>query len=125
MIILLNWILLKSFADPTLYLNLTSLNYSISTKIIKIVLSVISPSFLHQVVGKLTLNPISPNSSFCFRFYNYLSLQFYWLLPFTLRLSVKLYIKADFSFSICIEDSILNATETAVCSFPFYWCPIC
>ena len=61
-------ILLKSFSDPTLYLNLTSLKHSKFTKIIIMLLTVVSPSFLYLVVEKLTLNPLSSDSSFGLRF---------------------------------------------------------
>ena len=132
-------ILLKSFTDPTLFLNLTSLKHFTSTKTIIMLLTVISPSLLNQNDGKLLLNPIPSNSFFSFSFYKHLSLLFsYWSIPliscnsigsyFKYESSDKLYKRAHISISLCTEGGMLNkitATETAVCNFShFYWCSI-
>ena len=74
-------------------------------------LTVISPSLLYQIVGKLALNLISPNFFFfSFMFYKYLSflfshwsislMQSYWLSLFTLESADKLFIRAEFSISL-------------------------
>ena len=99
-------------------------------------LIVISLSLLYLILGKLTLNPVSPNSFFSFKFYgsfptifllvNPLNfLQFYWLLLFTFESFDKLYIRPEFSISLGSEDSMINA-ETAVYIFSYFcWCSIC
>ena len=79
---LLILILLKSFADPILHLNLTSLKLSISTKIKITYLSVVLASLLYQI-GKLTLILISPDPSFSFWFYKcHTLLLSYWSISF-------------------------------------------
>ena len=93
-------------------------------------LTVISPSLFYR---KLTSHPMSPDSSFSFRFHQYFFpsvfllvnpfnfLQLYWLRFFTLGSSDKL-IRAKFSISFCTENSMINVTETAVSHFlHFYW----
>ena len=62
-IIPLIFILQKLFPNPVLYLYWTSFKHSISIKIIIMLSCVISPSLVHQTVGNLTLNLISPDSS--------------------------------------------------------------
>ena len=63
MITLLIFILLKLFANPIPFLNLTSLKHFISIKIRIVSLTVTSPSLFYQIVGNLTLNLMSPDSS--------------------------------------------------------------
>ena len=82
MITLFILIRLKSFSNPPLHLNFSSLNHSISTKITIMLVIAISPSLLYQIVEEFTLNSISSDFSFNFRFSKYLSLLFsYWLTP--------------------------------------------
>ena len=125
---LLIFILLKLFANPTQFLNLTSLKHFISIKIMIMLLTVILKALLHQIVGHFTLNLISPVSSYFSRLHKYLFLLFFywsnsWLLFFTFGSADKLYIMVKFSISLCTEDDILNATETSVCNFSdFCWC---
>ena len=128
---LLIFILLKLFGNPTQYLNLTSLKLSISIKIIIMLSTVVSSSLLYQIVGKFTLNLISPDSFLSFRLYKYLFIQFSnWSTPliscnsigsYSLHLDPLInYIKAEFSISLSTEDGMLNATETAVCNFSHF-----
>ena len=111
-------LLLKSLVKPTLYLNLTSWKYSISTKIIIILLTVIWPSVLCPIVGKYALNPISCDSSFTFRCYKYLFpmfscwpifnfLQIFWFLLLVFGSPAKLHIRFEFWVSLCIEHGYL------------------
>ena len=95
-----------------------------SIKIIIILWAVISPSLLYQILGNFTLNLISSDSSFFSTLYKhlFLLLSCWWhprLFLFIFGSSDKLYISAEFSISLCTEDCMLNATETAVCYFVF------
>ena len=67
---------LKSFASQTLLFELDFLEAFNFHKIIIMLLNVISPSVLCQIVGKLTLNLISPYYSSSFKFYKYLYFYF-------------------------------------------------
>ena len=67
MITLLIFTLLKLFAHPTLYMNLTSLKHSISTEIITMLSTVILPFLLYQIFGNLTLILISSDFSSFFQ----------------------------------------------------------
>ena len=115
------FILPKSFANLTLYLNLTYLKHSISIKIILMLSTVILPSFLYQTIGNLTLNLISLDSSCFSRLYKYLLIMIpYWSIPWLLFLTLgsaeKLYIRADFVISLCTEDSAKrNGMLNGVC----------
>ena len=88
----------------------------------------IAPSLLHQTVKNLTLNLISPDSSYISRLYKYFLILFSdwsipWLLLLTLGPAEKLYIRAEFAISLCTEEGKLDATETVVCNLSeFYWC---
>ena len=62
MITLLILFLLKPLGDQTLCLNMISLKYFSTKKIIIMLLSVISPPLLYEIVGKLTLSLISSDS---------------------------------------------------------------
>ena len=111
----------KIFANPTLYLNLTSSKLSKSIKIIIVLSTVILPSPLYQFVRNVTLILFSYYYSSLSRLYKYLSVLFsYWsnrqLLLLTFGSFDNLCIRAEFSISLCTEDDMLNATETAVCN---------
>ena len=90
--------------------------------------TVISSSLLDQIVGNLTLNLISPDSSFFFRLYKYLSHLFsswsvHWFLLFTLGFSGKLHVREEYPISVCTEDGMLSTNETAICNISdFCWC---
>ena len=60
------FILSKLFSNLSLYSIYTLLKHSISIKIIIMLSTTISPSLLYQTVGNLTLNLISPDSSYFF-----------------------------------------------------------
>ena len=129
MTILKIWILSKLYANPSLLLDKTFPNYSISTKNIVMLLTIILPSLIYQIVGKLRLNLISSNSSFgcyilqvsfpsIFLSINLSSfLQFNCLLLFTLGSSDKLYIRAEFSVYFCSEDNMLLTLNHAIFHF--------
>ena len=124
-------ILLKSFAGSILHLN--SLNLSISTKIIIMLLTMISPSILYKIVGNLTLVLISLDSAFSLRFYNFLSLLFsYRPIPLISCSSNASFLHLDSRINMCkckrnallgslycFEDGMSDDTETAVIFF-FY-----
>ena len=75
----------------------------------------------YGVILQSVIKPYFPHVFLLSNPFNFL--QFYWLLLFALGSSDKLHIRAKFSISLCTENSMLNATETAVCNFPdFYWC---
>ena len=119
---LLILILLKLFANPNLYFNLTSLMHSAFIKNIVMLSTVILPSLFYQIVGNFTLNLTSPDSSSFSRIYKHPSLLFsylsmHWLFCFTLGSLYKMYITADFSISLCPKNGMLSVTGSAVCNF--------
>ena len=70
---------------------------------------------------EIRIHFISPHSYFFFQALKTLSVLFsyrliFWLLLFIPESSDKLYVRAEFSISLCTEDSLLNATKTAVCN---------
>ena len=61
--------IIRIFMDREFKFNLTFLKHTIFIKIIVMLSTVISPYLLYQIIGKLTLNLTSLNSSFGFRLY--------------------------------------------------------
>ena len=108
----------KIFANPTLYLNLTSSKHSISTKIVIMLFTFILSSLLNPIVEKISSNLPSPDSSFSFRFYkNHSLLFFYWSIAFMYCNSIDFYsshldalmnciLRTNSPFLFCIEDGM-------------------
>ena len=91
-------------------------------------LTAISPSLLYQNVENLTFNLFSPDSSY-FSQASQVSFNSDFLLVNPVALSPylgsseRLYFRAEFAISLCTEEDVLNAIETAVCNlYQFYWC---
>ena len=57
----------KIIVNLTVHLNLTSLKHSISIKVIIMLSTVISPSFLYQIIRNLVLSLFCSDSSFFFQ----------------------------------------------------------
>ena len=135
MTIFLILFLLKSFADTILYLYLTSLKHSISTKNIILLTIIFAISFLSncwKIYIKynflwffLQFQILLVSFPSVFLLVNPLNfLQFYWFLLFSLGSFGKLHARTEFSIPLSTEHYMINGTK--LCNFPhFYWCPVC
>ena len=112
------------------------LKHSISIKIIIILSTMISSSFLYHIVWNLALNVISLDSSFFSRIYKYLSiykypicfpigqfLDFFSLLLDPLINYIQMQNSLIYISIFCTEEGMFIVTETATCNISyFYWC---